>query len=124
MIVKLQIEHHLEFLSLKGGCRGSSDSTNVKMSNRWKCLALALSSSVSDVWFQKQRFTVSDTKPLTESTAGFLCGFFKGPITDHETENPVTIRCRSPMVGRYVRVTATDSHVITLCELEVYTRVD
>ena len=32
MIVKLLIEHHLEFLSLKGGCRGSSESTLVKMS--------------------------------------------------------------------------------------------
>ena len=26
MIVKLLTEHHLEFLSLKGGCRGSSES--------------------------------------------------------------------------------------------------
>ena len=30
MIVKLLAEHHLEFLSLKGGCRGSSESTLVK----------------------------------------------------------------------------------------------
>ena len=30
MIVKLLIEYHLEFLSLKGGCRGSSESTLVK----------------------------------------------------------------------------------------------
>ena len=30
MNVKLLIEHHLEFLSLKGGCRGSSVSTHVK----------------------------------------------------------------------------------------------
>ena len=36
MIVKLPTEHHLEFLSLKGGCRGSSESTHVKMSNCWK----------------------------------------------------------------------------------------
>ena len=33
MIVKLLTEYHLEFLSLKGGCRGSSESTLVKMSN-------------------------------------------------------------------------------------------
>ena len=32
MIIKLLTEHHLEFLSLKGGCRGSSFSTLVKMS--------------------------------------------------------------------------------------------
>ena len=36
MIVKLLTEHHLEFLSLKGGCRRSSESTLVKMSNCWK----------------------------------------------------------------------------------------
>ena len=36
MIVKLLIEHHVEFLSLKGGCRGSSESTLVKMANCWK----------------------------------------------------------------------------------------
>ena len=41
MIVKLMTEHHLEFLSLKGGCTGSSDSTNVKMRHCWKSHALA-----------------------------------------------------------------------------------
>ena len=30
MIVKLLTEHHLKFLSLKRGCRGSSESTHVK----------------------------------------------------------------------------------------------
>ena len=41
MIVKLLTEGHLEFLSLKGGCTGSSESTLVKMSNCWKLHALA-----------------------------------------------------------------------------------
>ena len=41
MVVKLLTEHHLEFLSLKGGCRGSSESTLVKMSNCWKSHAAA-----------------------------------------------------------------------------------
>ena len=41
MIVKLLTERHLEFLSLKGGCTGSSESTLVKMSNCWKSHALA-----------------------------------------------------------------------------------
>ena len=31
MIVQLLTEYHLEFLSLKGGCRGSSDSTLAKI---------------------------------------------------------------------------------------------
>ena len=41
MIVKLLPEHHLEFLSLKGGCRGSSESTHDKMSHYWKSHAAA-----------------------------------------------------------------------------------
>ena len=41
MIVKLLTELHLEFLSLKGSCTGSSESTLVKMSNCWKSHALA-----------------------------------------------------------------------------------
>ena len=36
MIVKRLTEHHLEFLSLTGGCIGLSESTLVKMPNCWK----------------------------------------------------------------------------------------
>ena len=36
MSVKLLTEHHLEFLSLKEGCSGSSESTLVKMPHCWK----------------------------------------------------------------------------------------
>ena len=41
MSVKLLSELHLEFLSLTGGCRGSSESTLVNMSNCWKSHAAA-----------------------------------------------------------------------------------
>ena len=41
MIIKLLTEHHLVFLSLKGGCTGSSQSTLVKMLNCWKSHTLA-----------------------------------------------------------------------------------
>ena len=41
MIVKLLTKHHLEFLTLTGGCRGSSETTYVKMSHCWKSHALA-----------------------------------------------------------------------------------
>ena len=41
MSVKLLTEHHLRFLSLKGGCTGSSESTLVKMTHCWKSHALA-----------------------------------------------------------------------------------
>ena len=35
MSVKLLTEHHSEFLSSKGGCTGSSESTLVKMLDCW-----------------------------------------------------------------------------------------
>ena len=35
MFVKLLNEQHLVFLSLKGGCSGSSESTYVKMPHCW-----------------------------------------------------------------------------------------
>ena len=42
MSVRLLTEHHLEFLSLKGGCTGSSESTLVKMPHCWKSHVAAL----------------------------------------------------------------------------------
>ena len=42
MTVKLLTEHHLEFLSLKGGCTGTSESPLVKMSHCWKSRVTAL----------------------------------------------------------------------------------
>ena len=36
MSVKLLTEHNMEFLSLKLGCTGSSESTLVKMPHGWK----------------------------------------------------------------------------------------
>ena len=41
MTVKLLTELHLEFLSLKGGCTGASESTLVKMPHCWKSHATA-----------------------------------------------------------------------------------
>ena len=41
MIVKLLTEHHLEFPSLRGGGRVSSESILVKMPHCWKSHALA-----------------------------------------------------------------------------------
>ena len=35
------IEHHLEFLSLKVGCTGSSESTHAKMPHSWKSHVMA-----------------------------------------------------------------------------------
>ena len=44
----LLIEHHLEFLSLKGDCTGSSESIHVKMPHCWKSYVAAQIAFISD----------------------------------------------------------------------------
>ena len=53
MIFKLLTEHHLEFLGLREGCRGRSESTHFKMPHCWKSHATArmLSSTVTLVGY-------------------------------------------------------------------------
>ena len=70
MIIKLLTEHHLEFLSLKGGCRGSSESTHVKMSHCWKSHALAqLVCTRASIW---------PIKLINPYPSGFGCCPFLG----------------------------------------------
>ena len=66
MGVKLLTEQNLEFLSLKGGCRDSSESTHVKMPHCWKSHAMAeiFSSSANE-----------DSEEHTVSSTLQICGF-------------------------------------------------
>ena len=64
MSVKLLTEHHLEMLSLNGGCTGSSESTLVKMLHCWKS------------YFVAQIYIGRDVSSWTMST---LCLFFGVP---------------------------------------------
>ena len=59
MIVNLLTEHHLVFLSLKGGYTGSSESTLVKMLHCWKSHALA------HRIFNKKKDKISEANPHT-----------------------------------------------------------
>ena len=63
MIVKLLTELHLEFLSLKGDCRGSSESTHVKMPHCWKSHALAQLSQTWHVYEYKCLFQIDIRAP-------------------------------------------------------------
>ena len=60
MIVKLLTEHHLEFLSLKEGCRDSPEYTLVKMSNCWKSHAAVHMSLAWTIMAQLEVFFSSD----------------------------------------------------------------
>ena len=60
MINKLLIEHHLEFLSLKGGCRGSSESTHAGLPRSgkmfWKMKNFPGQGKVRELHFQSGKF--------------------------------------------------------------------
>ena len=62
MTVKLLTEHRLEFLSLKGGYTGSSESTLVKIQH---CLK---SHVAAEIWMSIQ----AQTKMYTSSSAGYV----------------------------------------------------
>ena len=58
MIVKLLTEHHFEFLSLKEGCAGSSESTHVKMPHCWKSHAAAQSCNFEKLENEKKVISI------------------------------------------------------------------
>ena len=83
MIVKLLTEHHLEFLSLKGGCRGSSESTHVKMLHCWKSHALAHMRMATNLLDQSRRSVFHQTFPCNGSLHQILalpCGQGSSPM--------------------------------------------
>ena len=63
MIVKLLTKYNLGCLSLKGGCRGSSESTLVKMSNCWKSHAACKGFIL---WFRVLPHTLVHIKVITK----------------------------------------------------------
>ena len=70
MIIKLLTEHHLEFLSLKGGCRGLSFSTLVKMSIFCKShTAAQLYLSPVDFFLKKSAFSEKNQFRITVRVA-------------------------------------------------------
>ena len=56
MIVKILTEHHLECLRLKGGCRGSAESTHVKTPHCWISHSLAHLLSLKNNYYRDTFF--------------------------------------------------------------------
>ena len=78
MSVKLLTEHRLEFLSLKAGCTGSSESTLVKMPHYWKshvvahlCIGSMSPSSCVLKEYVKDNYASVDTLSLLERNAHY-----------------------------------------------------
>ena len=62
MAAKLLTEHHLGFLSLKGGYSGSSESTHVKMPHCWKSHVAAHSNKQLRKFAEAQRLFLSQIR--------------------------------------------------------------
>ena len=87
MIVKLLTAHHLEFLSLKGGCRGSSESTLVKMPHCWKSYALAhFRKSYLEPKATHQALSRSSLFSATSIIYPIILPFIKGVLLQLETK--------------------------------------
>ena len=56
MAVKLLAKHQLEFLSLKGGCTGLSESTLVKMPHCWESHVTARLDRADDIMMSMDGF--------------------------------------------------------------------
>ena len=91
MIVRLLTDHHLEFLSLKGGCTCSSESTHVKMPHCRKSHALAQLSFSFEIVSHTlgrgpnesliKKYRMPSEMKLLERTKVFYCFITKGNIS-------------------------------------------
>ena len=64
MTIKLLTEHHLEFLSLTGGCTGSSESTLVKMPHCCKSHVMA---HIDNIFVICRSFTLAPDDDFTDT---------------------------------------------------------
>ena len=85
MSVKLLTEHRLEFVSLKGGCTGSSESTLVKMPHCWNIICR---DSMYDLYWLRADVRIYDTLGTSISQR-------KGQIQT-STTNLVLHACSAP----------------------------
>ena len=90
----LLTEHHLEFLSLKGGCTGSSESTLVKMTHCWK----------SHVAAQMKILMVCFKSPSALSLQDYFIFLYSEQRQFTETLSSLFIRCSMPGVVLIVSI--------------------
>ena len=64
MNIKLLIEHHLEFLSLKGGCTDTSEYTLVKIPHCWKSHTAAQMHLIDEQVIMKLSFFIYQSKHM------------------------------------------------------------
>ena len=93
MIVKLLTEHHLKFLSLKGGCTGPSESTHVKMPHYWRSHATAQMLTTVDLMIVMKIKTEIQEKTFDISQYGPCLNCFGW------VKNAITLYAQQPILG-------------------------
>ena len=78
---KLLTEHHLEFLSLNGGCTGSSESILVKMPHFWKSHAAAHISLQMHVF--KYHYVTTSHTTTSKTHTQLVIRFLRCSIRNH-----------------------------------------
>ena len=121
MIVKLLTEHHFEFLSLKGGCTGSSESTHVKMPHCWKYHATAQLCFTSYI---HAHFSILATSNLCRWTGWFepYQAAFEAPILQQERLNNLKAKKFTPLTGNQRQIVHVPVPVQVQCSY-MYHRV-
>ena len=88
MTFKLLTEHHLEFLSLKGGCTGSTESTLVNMPHCWKSRHCS-NMDASSIDFILSRKHSKGADQIEEKMGWLVCTFVHKPhTTKQHSGNP------------------------------------
>ena len=96
----LLTEHHLEFLSLKGGCTGSSESTLVKMTHCWKS---HIAAKIKILMVSDRNFCSRVPAPLN-SLQDYFISLYSEQRQFTETLLSLFIRCSVPGVVLIVSI--------------------
>ena len=90
---KLLTEHHLEFLSLKGGCIGSCEPTLVKMPHCWKshvtahlCNNIYFKCTADIIYYKSKQFGSSDLVHIINNACN-LHVRYQNTLTDKRADN-------------------------------------
>ena len=115
MSVKLLTEHHLEFLSLRGGCTGLSESTLAKMPHCWKSRVTAHLSFI--LWKVKYNIRIhqeceggiENSVPRITDWHHVTCrvmanGYREGQIFLSNPNSPFNTTFYAPQVPEYAEV--------------------
>ena len=119
MNVQLLTENHLEFLSLKGGCSGSSESTLVKIPQCWKSRVTAHLCALSAIYKNEFNFKCQYLLYILTKNGVVICIFAamsesKGTINVKKTSKCAVTICEVATNGDFCMLENTSGAKVRL----------